>query len=369
MTRHDPAPRLVSRIAFDGRAFSSPAGGVRRYVTELCAALTRIAPDVALVAVGGPADLVLPQGVTAVRASPTLPSSLGWAAVGLPLSARRTRFDVFHAPAYVAPLWGIHPVALTIHDVSYARRPEWYPHASDWRRQAFYRRSARRADAVITDSAFSREEIVAAYALAPERITVIPLGAGSAFRPDASVRRELFVLHVGDLHERRNLAMLLEVVLALKRDEPRLRDLALVLIGTDRGVLESLVRRASEAGAPGALRALHHLDDEQLAGWYRRAALLAYPSRYEGFGLPVLEAMACATPVIATSAGAVPEVVGDACPVIAPDDRSGWSAAIERVLLDEPHARRAGERALERSRTFSWERTARETLAVYQSLI
>ena len=353
------------RIALDGRAFDSPAGGVRRYANELFGAIRAIAPNTVLLAVGGTA---IPAGILHQPASSLLPTNLGWAIGGLPLAARRARFDVFHALAYTAPLWGVRPLVLTIHDVSYARRPEWSPHPGRLGalRQWFYRASARAADRVITDSSFSKAEIIAAYGYGDERIDVVPLGVGAGFRPDAAVPREPFVLHVGDLHVRRNLDMLLDVVIALRREEPLLSALRLVLIGGDLGVLDGLRRRAIEAGVPDALHYAGRPTDTELVDWYRRAGVLAYPSRYEGFGLPVLEAMACGTPVVASNVASMPEVTGDGALLRSPDEPREWFEALRNLLLDPASARELSSRAIGRAAGFTWERTARLTLAAYE---
>jgi alpha-1,3-rhamnosyl/mannosyltransferase len=286
---------------------------------------------------------------------------------GLPLSARRVPFDVFHAPAYTAPLWGVRPLVVTIHDVSYARHPEWYPYQRDPIRRAFYRASALRADRVLTDSAFSRQEIVAAYGIAAERIDVVPLGVGAQFTPAVWTRRDDFVLHVGDLHPRRNLPMLLDVVMALRRGDPRCASLRLVLAGVDRGVLDGLRRQA--AALPASLEYVGRPSDTALVDLYRRAAVFAYPSRYEGFGLPVLEAMACGAPIIAGRTGAVPEVVGDAGVLIDPEDRAAWQEALQAVLSDPARRARLSGAAVTRACDFTWERTARATLACYQRAV
>jgi len=253
---------------------------------------------------------------------------------------------------------------VTVHDVSYARHPEWYPYRIDPVRQAFYRASARRADRILTDSSFSRDEIVAAFGIDRDRIDVVPLGVSARFTPDPSVSREPFVLHVGDLHPRRNLAMLLDVVMGLRRTEPACAELRLVLAGTDRGLLESLTQQAR--GADGALVHVGTPGDDELIGWYRRAAVFAYPSRYEGFGLPPLEAMACGTPVLASTAGSVPEVVGEAACRLAVEDGRGWSEAIRAVLTDAVYAAELGGRGPARASQFTWQRTALGTVASYR---
>jgi alpha-1,3-rhamnosyl/mannosyltransferase len=255
---------------------------------------------------------------------------------------------------------------VTIHDVSYARHPEWYPHHIDPVRRSFYRASARRANCVITDSNFSRDEIAAAYQVDPGRIEVIPLGVGPPFAADDAVRRELFVLHVGDLHRRRNLLMLLDIVIALRRADPRWSGLRLVLAGVDLGLLEDLKRRAQNM--PDVLDYVGRPGDDALADLYRRAGVFAYPSRYEGFGLPVLEAMACGAPVLGAKAGAVPEVIGDAGLLLGVDDAQAWSDALVAILSDRTKTAEQSARASARARRFTWERTAAETLAVYRKV-
>jgi glycosyltransferase involved in cell wall biosynthesis len=355
------------RVAFDGRTLTSPAGGVRRYARELFEAIRRVAPEVEITAVGADRGVHLPPGVSRFEARALLPTNLGWNLAALPLAVRRLPYDLFHAPAYGAPLWGVRPVVVTLHDVSYARVPEWYPHHSDPVRRLFYRASARRADRILTDSTFSRDEIVAAFSIDPARIDVVPLGVGPQFSPDARIAREPFVLHVGDLHARRNLSMLLEAVLWLRRTDARCARLRLVLAGADLGLLESLQRQA--AGAADALVYMGRPGDVELVGLYRRARVFAYPSRYEGFGLPLLEAMACETPVVASSAASVPEVVGSAAILLPVDDEAAWRGALTAVLTDEPLAADLAARGRLRAREFTWDRTARGTVDCYRKLL
>lgn len=360
------------RVGIDGRAFSSPAGGVRRYVAGLVGGLLSLDDAPEIVALGG---RHIPGGIAHVEEPAHPPTNIGWAAVGLPRAAARARVHVIHAPAYTAPLWSPIPVVLTIHDVSYARHPEWYPYRRDYLRRAFYRRSARAASWILTDSVFSAGEIHAAYGIPFERITVAPLGVSSDFSPggDASLPGELpagvmppFLLHVGDLHERRNLPVVVEALLDARRHFGALPALSLVLAGVDRGVAGGLCAMAREAGAPEAVVTLGVVAEPQLRMLYRSAAALVYPSRYEGFGLPVLEAMACGTPVIGSRAASIPEVLGDAGILVPPDDVPGWTEAIVTVVNDE-HRRGALRAAgLARASEFTWTRTARITLGVYR---
>lgn len=351
------------RIGVDGRAFSSPAGGVRRYVWEIYGALPRVAPDVDVVAIGASHGDALPRGVTGYPAR-SLPTNLGWMAVSIPLAVRHARLDVFHAPAYTAPLWGVHPQAVTIHDVSPVRKPEWDAYRNDPVRRFFYRRSALAADRVLTDSQFSRIEITAAYGIPEDRIDVVPLAAADTFTPGAFDPSKVpvgvtqpYALHVGDLQIRRNLSTALQAILAL---HPKL---TFVCAGVDRGVGDSL--RTIAAGRPDALVLTGPVSEDVLVNLYRGASMLLYPSLYEGFGLPVLEAMRSGAPVIAANCASVPEIVGDAGILIeAPLDVAAWTNAIGRLLTEPSMAARLRAAGLARAGQYSWARTAKDTVAV-----
>ena len=363
------------RIGFDGRALCSPAAGVRRYAWELFGALAAADRTICPVAVGAPAELALPPGVARADAGRTLPTNAGWMLTGLPHAARRAHLDLFHAPAYTAPVHGPRPLVVTIHDVSYARHPEWYPYKRDAVRRAFYRFSAASADRVVTDSAFSRREIAAAYGLSLDRIAVVPLAAASAFCAGPSLALPAtmpsrFVLHVGDLHARRNLEMVARALDRVRRQSPTLSDLSLVLAGVDRGSGIALAHLSDRAGGRAPLVTFAGpVSEHMLVALYRRAAALVYPSRYEGFGLPLLEAMSCGTPVIAADTSSIPEVLGDAGVLLHPEDEDAWQEAIGRVLADPAHVARLTFGGLARAATFSWQRTALETAAVYRNLV
>jgi glycosyltransferase involved in cell wall biosynthesis len=365
--------RALLRIGLDGRAFTSPAGGVRRYVRELARALLALGEPIHIVALGGNTESGLPPGVEHVAEPVHPPTNLGWALIGLPRAARRARVDVIHAPAYTGPLLASAPVVLTVHDVSYARHPEWYPYRRDRLRRAFYRRSARAAAIILTDSDFSAHEICAAYGISRERIVVVPLGVDAMFSPAGPMDRcELpqeittpFLLHVGDLHERRNLGMLVDAVLAARRHFGGAPSVSLVLAGVDRGVGDGLCALAAQADDPNAVVKLGVVSDDLLLALYRCAIALVYPSLYEGFGLPLLEAMACGTPVIASRAASIPEVIADAGILLDPHDVDAWTSTIVNVVNDGDRRAALRTRGLARASEFGWNRTARLTLEVY----
>ena len=323
---------------------------------------------------GGADSSALPPGVGYISEPPHPPTNLGWTLVGLPRAASRAAVDVIHAPAYTAPFWSRAPVVLTIHDVSYALHPEWYPYRRDWMRRAFYRTSARTASRILTVSGFSAREIAAAYDISLDRITIAPLGVDRGFSPahhdspcelPAGVATP-YLLHVGDLHERRNLGVALEAVIEARRHFGAASTLSLVLAGIDRGVTDGLCAIAANAGAPDAVVPLGSVSEARLRTLYQCAVALVYPSLYEGFGLPLIEAMASGTPVIASNVASIPEVLGNAGILLDPLDVRGWTDAIVNVINDEHLRSRLRASGLARAGEFTWERTARITLEVYR---
>ena len=363
------------RVGLDGRAFASPAAGVRRYVAELSAALLALDEPPELVALGGPSAERLPAGIAHEPEPWHPPTNLGWTLAGVPAAARRAGVDLIHAPAYTAPSHVGVPVVVTIHDVSYERWPEWYPYRRDPIRRWFYRRSATGADQIVTDSEFSRSEIVAAYGVPVERISVVPLGVDvsmfSPGLPSKTVPEDApsgpYLLHVGDLHPRRNLTVVIKALGELGRRASR--PPLLVLAGVDRGAGEDLDATARAEGVGHCIVRLGPVKSDRLVSLYRGAAALVYPSRYDGFGLPLLEAMACGTLVIAADAASIPAVVGAAGLLLDPENPLAWAEAIDGIGDDSGHYQQLRSAGVSRAAEFTWRRTAASMLDLYRRVM
>lgn len=285
---------------------------------------------------------------------------------------RPGRFDVYFEPNFL-PFRFDGPRVLTVHDLSYVRYAETHP-AERVRYMAKVLPAAiEQAAHILTDSYFQRDEIVGYFGIAPERVTVAHLGTTPEFRPrrapecaEALQRYGLtyrgYLLSVGTLEPRKNLGMVLDAYARLPA--PLRRRYPLVAAGFRGWNTETLVPRLRALARSGDVRPLGFVNDADLPALYSGAALLLYPSLYEGFGLPALEAMASRIPVIASNCSSLPEVVGDAGVQVAPEDVPAMTLAIQELLGDAAAWDRRALAGLERAREFTWERCAATTADV-----
>ncbi len=283
------------------------------------------------------------------------------------LLARRPRPDVLFVPAHVLPL--IHPVpsVVTVHDLGYRRFPEAHPPNQrrylDWST----RFSAHNATHLLADSQATQRDLVEFYRVSPEKVTVVyPGGPEDLQRVDSAAVRaryelpEDYVLHVGTVQPRKNLARLIEAVGAVRARRP---GLGLVLAGRAGWLAEPILRLA-RAHADW-VRLLDYVPEADLAGLYSGARVFAFPSLYEGFGFPILEAMACGTPVVCANTSSLPELAGEAALLVDPLDTGALRAAIERVLDDEALAADLRRRGPAQAERFTWAAAASTALGVF----
>jgi glycosyltransferase involved in cell wall biosynthesis len=251
---------------------------------------------------------------------------------------------------------------VTVHDISFEREPGLMGMRDRLVFRAAVPRSARRADRVLAVSERTKRDLVELYDIPQEKIVVTPNGVDPAFTPSGPREDGTpYALVVGTIQPRKDPESAIEALALLGDDSLRL-----VFAGPDKGGREAAERAAATAGLQGRVEFRGHVTQDELAALYRGAACLVFPSRYEGFGLPVLEAMASGTPVVATTAGALPEVAGDAAILVEERNPAALAGGIERALADHERLAAAG---LERASHFSWAETARRTVEVYRELL
>lgn len=289
------------------------------------------------------------------------------------------RLDIFHATDHRIPKLNKVPVVATLMDAIPLSHPEW---VTTNRLGAFkhdlWRSTAKWATHVITISDYSKKEIACHFGLSPEMISVIPLGVDERwFRvispeimADVVARHDLperFFLFVGTLQPRKNVGRLIEAYLTLPRSVRD--DVPLLIVGRAGWQCDDIVRGLEKRAYGPSVRWLQHLPDADLLAVLKRATALVFPSLYEGFGLPVLEAFAAGVTVITSNTTALPEVAGDAALLVDPENISAISTAMMRVLEDEVFARTLAVKGTARARDFTWEKTAALTVDVYKRVL
>jgi glycosyltransferase involved in cell wall biosynthesis len=306
------------------------------------------------------------------RMAVLLSSLLRW-----PMDATFGASDIFHSTNHLLAHFGRAKTVFTLHDLIFLHYPEFHLPTNRWFLTLAMPRFLRAADAIVTPSECSRQDAIKFYNLPPDKITVIYEGAAPHFHPTADPTDlarvkaayhlpDEFILHVGTIEPRKNLARLLEAFQPLLADHP---DLHVVLIGKKGWLYDDFFRRLQELGLTERVIFPGYIAGEDLPAVYQLARLLAYPSLYEGFGLPPLEAMACGTPVVCSNAASLPEVVGEGGLLVEPTDTAALSQAIGRVLADDSLHAELSRRALAQAARFSWDTAGEQLTALYARLL
>lgn len=289
-----------------------------------------------------------------------------WLNVSLARRLRRDAVDLFFGPNFVQPLTFAGPSVIVVHDMVHRRHPDAHPPAYRWYLRAFLGGSLRRADRVVTVSEHTRTDLLHYHDLASATVTTAYGAANDAYRPrDLSPERverlrreydlpEEFLLYVGNIEPRKNLTALLSALATFDdADRP-----PLVIVGQKHLAADAFARAYRECSFADRITFTGYVAEADLPAIYNLATVFAYPSLYEGFGLPVLEALQSGTPVVTSNRSSLPEVADDAALVADPDDAAAFAAAINRLWSDPDERERYHRRGRERAAEFSWARTA-----------
>lgn len=370
------------RVGINALLLSSRAGyrrtGVSRYIERLVSALPTEMPDGEIVAYAGGDVRPSPASTTWRRPMwpvDRAPARIGWELAVLPVQTRRDGIDLFHGTVNVVPRGLSCPSVVTFHDLALLRWPEQVTR----RRHAYLSRqmrdAAERAARILTVSEATKDDVVELLGVDPARIAVAPLGVDERFMPvtpdgvgQFRAKHGLerpFVLFVGTLEPRKNLPALLRAFAAIRDDVPH----DLVIAGAAGWKMEAFALTLRELDLGDRVRLLGFVDDDGLPALYSAADLFAFPSLYEGFGLPVLEAMACGAPVLTSRVSSLPEVAGEAAILIDPADESGMAAEMGALLHDPDRRAAMAVAGRLRAALFTWRRTAALTAAAYREAL
>ena len=377
-TPHQTATAGWPVIGLDARLVGY-AAGIARYAMLLAEALMALdGPEQYVILRGRRAPQAPIGGPMAIQRQMLTPPHHPLERWSLPLEvvARWPRPALLHSLDHVAPAWGAWRSVVTLHDLAFLLHPETHTPAS----RAYYAatgESARRAERVIAVSQRTASDAVRLLGLDPARVRVVHEAAAPVFGPrrpeelrPLAERFHLdldrpYILFVGTLEPRKNVPLLLEAFALLRKHV----DAQLLLVGARGWLDEPIFQAHARSGVGDAARFLGTLGEADLAVLYSHAGVFVLPSVYEGFGLPVLEAMACGAPVVCSNAGPLPEVAGDAAVLLPPEDPALWATAIHEVLIDPARAANLRQRGFARAREFSWARAAHATREVYREAL
>ncbi|MEP7358381.1 MAG: glycosyltransferase family 1 protein [Anaerolineales bacterium] len=369
-------PASPTHVALNAQLLAGQASyrsaGIHHYIDRLLRHLPQAGPDLRLTIFTGAGQPDVPGAALRRTRLPTGRPIVRiiWEQVLQPLALARLRPDLLHSLAFVSPILAAPPTVVTVYDLSFKLMPHRFRPAQRLYLNALTAHSCRRARRVIAISESTRADLQRHFGLARERIDVAYPGVEPAFRPLPATEVEAFrarrglparfVLYLGTLEPRKNLASLVEAFAALRPAQP---GLCLVLAGARGWWYQDLLRQVESLGLAEAVVFPGYVPEAELPLWYNAAAAFAYPSSYEGFGIPVVEALACGRPVVTTTAASLPEAAGEAALLVPPGDAPALAAALERALRLTPDELARGPAHAAR---FTWAATAAQTAASYR---
>jgi glycosyltransferase involved in cell wall biosynthesis len=344
-------------IALDGMPLAAPLTGVGHYTAELARNLAIVAPSDSF-------TFISPQGLLKRR----------WWSLGLPLHLLRNSFDLFHGTNYEIPFWSRRPTVVTIHDLSLMLPYEVHRQELIGRSRRRLPWMAKRASRIITPSNSIKKELCETFGIHPDKVAVTPEAPRPVFkrREDPELLRRLgiegdFILFVGTIEPRKNLRQLVKAFDQMLRNTSL--SAKLVIAGGKGWMMDDFGPFIDKQGVTDRVCLTGYLQDEDLCTLYSACTAFIYPSLYEGFGLPPLEAMACGAPVITSRTPALMETVGNAARLIDPKDVDDIARAMTELLSDKTAREHFADLGKSHVKQFSWEATALKTLEVYRQLI
>ena len=363
------------RIGIDARLVYYSQAGIGQYILNLARGLAQIdgANEYVLLQSRKDHSTIIAQD-NFRRVPLWTPSHHRFEQQVLPAEIARLRLDLLHSPDFIPPFRANCRTVITVHDLAFLLFPQFLTTESA-RYYGQIDQAVRRADHIIADSESTRRDILTLLGAPPDKVSVVYLAANPMYRPILLSRarqraaekfdlRGEFILFVGTIEPRKNLPTLLRAYRQLL-DAYKL-DVDLALVGGEGWLYGEIPRLVEELRLTERARFLGRVSNTDLLHLYNAAGVLAHPALYEGFGLTPLEAMACGTPVVVSNNSSLPEVVGDAGLLVEPEDVDAWAAALWRVLTFDDLREELCQKALVRARGFSWERTARQTLRIYE---
>ena len=379
----------VKVIGIDVTSAIVQGGGIGRYTRELIQALAQVptAHQFRFFSAKPPASLPIRNPLPTASHIQYYPATLDerwlyrlWYRLRLPLPVQWVtgRLDLFHSPDFVLPpVAGGIPTLLTVHDLSFAHYPEVYPEPLVRYLNSVVPWSVGRATHILADSEATRADLVSLWGVPQGKVSVLYSGVHERFQPVGeegvltAVRHKYrlgtqpYIFAVGTVQPRKNYQMLIRAFQPVAAQWPH----NLVIAGGKGWLMDEMMDEIARQGLEERVRFVGFADDDDLPALYSGAALFVFPSLYEGFGLPLLEAMQCGVPIISSDASCLPEVAGQATVLLSPYDEAGWTAAMLNLLGDGQRRTKLVGAGFRQARHFRWEQSARQLMGIYEGLL